>query len=155
MKKIFFIFCLANLAFTSQVEITSKEVFSDNNKGVTIFTGQVKIKKTPSIMEADRVEVYANSGSEITKIKASGNASFFFAMKNDQKFKGSAKKFEYYPQKEEIRLIGNANVEDLTNKRKLIGEEIIFNERTQLAKVKGKTKEPVKVIFHIDDNKSK
>jgi lipopolysaccharide export system protein LptA len=58
----------------------------------------------------------------------------------------------YLVKEEKIILKGNAVVEDITNKRKLIGEEVVFDEKTKTANVVGKESEPVRVIFTTKDN---
>ncbi|MGP1561963.1 MAG: lipopolysaccharide transport periplasmic protein LptA [Helicobacteraceae bacterium] len=152
--KLFLIFLwFACAAFGEKVEINADFVTANNNKGVTDFKGNVVITKNKDIMKADTVRVFMNEAKEIQKIFAFGNASFYVVTDKNQVFQGTSKNFTYYPDKKEIVLTGDAMVEDVLNARKLFGEEIVFDENTQLANVRGKEKEPVKVIFDIPDKK--
>jgi len=151
MKK-FLVFVLFFIAiFASKVEISAENVVASNQKGVTDFKGNVTIIKGKDIMRADVVQVFVDKEKNISKIYAYGKASFYVVPKENLIFKGNADSFTYYPQKKEIVLKGKAVIEDLLNNRKIIGEEVLFNEETQLANISGNKKEPVKVIFDIQD----
>lgn len=151
MKQIFLTLIFLGFLHSYEIEITSKEGSSDNKKGLITFFGDVKIKKQNDEFRADKVFVYLNEKREMKRIYAVGKTSFTLKDKKNTHFKGKANSFVYLPLKKELSLEGDALVEDLTNKRKLIGEKIVFDEKTKLATIKGKQKAPVRIIFNIPD----
>ncbi len=151
MKKFLLSFFCAISLFSSQVEIKSQSVVADDSKGVTTFAGEVHITRGQDLMRADKVQVFLDKNRDIEKFEADGNTSFSLNLENNQSFRGKADSFIYYPIRQEFYLTGDAVLEDMSNKRKLIGEKIIFDEKSKTASISGKTKEPVKVIFNISD----
>ncbi|MCV6608841.1 MAG: lipopolysaccharide transport periplasmic protein LptA [Campylobacterales bacterium] len=152
-KIIIFLLLSSSFLFGYKVEIDAQKVTADDNKGVTTFTGNVTIKRGQDIMKADNIVVYVNKNKDVEKFQAKGNASIYIVSTNGNIFKGESGEFVYWPLKQIFKLSGNAIVEDMTNKRKLIGDEIVFDEKTKKANVTGKESKPVKVIFNVADKK--
>lgn len=153
MKKLLLYIVTITTIFSGQIEIKSQSVLANDAEGITTFQGDVTILRDKDIMKAEKVVVFLNKEREIHKFQANGNTSFFLNLDNNQTFKGKAESFIYLPIEREFILKGNAIVEDVMNKRKLLGNEIVFDEKSRTANIKGKVKEPVKVIFNVADEK--
>ena len=152
-RLLFFLFCIG--IYASQIEIEALKFETDTKSGITIFEGNVTIKKNQDTMRADNVKVYTDTNKTITKFEADGNAKFIIFLDKNVTFKGSSNSFIYMPKQRLFELLGNAKIVDLKNKREIMGDRVILNEKTKSAKVIGKDKKPVKLIFQIDENESK
>jgi lipopolysaccharide export system protein LptA len=153
IKKLFLFLLLTTFAISGKIEINAQNVTADDNNGITVFSGNVSITRGQDVMRADNIIVYMNDKKDVDKFEATGNTSIYIISENNETFKGSSDEFVYWPLKQLFRLRGDAIIEDTTNKRKLMGTEIIFNEKTKLANVTGKDSKPVKVIFNVEDKK--
>lgn len=155
MKKIFvtltIILSISLPVFPDQVEINAQNVTADDKSGITVFSGKVSITRGKDLMKADNIIVYLTKEKEVEKFEAKGNTSIYIVSEEGQAFKGKSDEFIYWPLKQLFKLKGNAEVEDITNNRKLIGNEIIFDEKTKLANVTGEESKPVKVIFNVKE----
>jgi len=148
-------FSLVIAAAAQQVEIKSLHWSADEKAGVTVFTGNVIITRNQDKMWADKVVVTADANQEVDRFDAEGNTAFELYLEDNRTFKGHSERFVYEPQKKLFTLTGNAMVEDVTNERKIYGEEIVLNEITKKAEVSGEVQKPVKVIFKLkEDNAS-
>jgi lipopolysaccharide export system protein LptA len=144
---------LCVLIRAEEVEITAKEFFADELKGIAVFTGSVAAKRGKDIMKGDKITILFTKNKEITKFEAKGNAYFYVKLDNSSAYTGEANEIVYIPAEGKYTLKGKAWAEDLTNSRKVIGELITFNEKTRFAEVNGDEK-PVKMIFTIKDEKN-
>ncbi|MDR3347021.1 MAG: hypothetical protein LBN32_00245, partial [Helicobacteraceae bacterium] len=86
----------------------------------------------------------------IKRVEAKKDA-FFDVNASDSNFEGGADEFSYALSEGVYRLKGRAWVEDITNKRRIEGENIILNVKTRVAQVIGEEATPVKFIFTIQD----
>lgn len=134
-----------------QVEIAARTFSSDEKAGKTVFTGDVVITRGSDVMKADRITVFSTPEREVTRFEAIGNTFFDVTTDDNHHFKGRANELVYLPVEGLYTLTGAAEVEDLTEKRKISGEHIVLNELTKMANVTGGESEPVKIIFTLKD----
>ena len=140
---------LSHALFAEKVEIVSDAMQAQNAKQEVHFVGHVKIAQSKTWLHADHVIVYFNDNNETSRYEAKGNVIFQVDMKKSL-FKGKAQKVIYEPLALHYKLFGKAVIEDVTNKRYISGEEIIFDAKNGDAKVKGNRKKPVKFIFDME-----
>lgn len=153
MKKIIALLYVCGLLFANKVEIQSLKFEAYEERGISIFTGKVSIKKNEDMMFADKVVVFVDEEKQIKKFEASGNTSFVLHMEDNTSFEGHSDQFIYTPGTGELILTGNAKIKDVTNAREISGERVILYEKTKVAKVMGEEKKPVKLIFEIEEGK--
>ncbi|MDQ1341054.1 MAG: lipopolysaccharide export system protein LptA [Campylobacterota bacterium] len=153
MKFLLVFFFLLSFLFAGKIEIESLKFEAYDEKGITVFTGNVLIKKGLDRMHADNVTVYLDKDRQIERFEASGNTSFVFNFENNSTFVGSSDKFIYTPKNGEFKLLGSARISDIINSKEIIGEEVIFFEKTKVVKVLGAKMKPVRLIFDVEDSK--
>ncbi len=155
MKKLICFFLFAVIVFARQVEIEAKKFETKQKNGTTVFLGNVIIKSDNNQMLAQKVIVYTDKKNKVEKFEADGNTSFVFHLDSNTTYQGKADSFVYKPKEGKLILKGNAKIEDVTNNRKIIGDNIILNEKDKSAKVVGNTQKPVRLIFEFSKEKDK
>jgi lipopolysaccharide export system protein LptA len=155
MKKILLL-CLLEasaLLFAQELRIKSDTFSSDQNKGVSIFSGHVNMVKQNDELNASKVVVYTNKENKPQKFVATGAVSFALTTDDGVKYKGVAQKVIYIPKLKEYRFYKNVHLLQIGDKREILGDEVIFKTTEGKAFAKGLKKEPVIMIFDIEDDK--
>ena len=139
--------------------IDAQDFQADDKKGISIFTGNVKMKMGQDKLNADKVDVYFTTSKDTknkvaTKYEATGDADFEVISK-DKHYVGKGDKIIYVPLKEEYLIIGNGYVHEKNDDRKIYGDNIYINQLTGEAKVKGSENKPVKFIINIERGEKK
>lgn len=144
-------------ANTEKLIIDAKNFETDDKKGISIFTGNVKLKMAKDRLNANKLEVYMkpkSQGQNLEPLKyiATGNVSFTI-FSNGKHYKGKGNKVIYDPKKLEYTVLGKGYLNEVTEDRKLYGEKIFINQETGNAKVSGTDNKPVRFILNIDNGK--
>lgn len=153
MKKIILIInlCLLPL-FAEQVKIISDAFEGNEDKGIAIFTGHVKITKEQDELNASKVSVYTDENQSPYRYEAEGDTSFYIHLKDrNTTYTGDAGKIVYLPLKKEYQFYHNVHLYQLGSDRKVFGDEVILNTIDGNAKAIGKEKAPVIMIFNIEE----
>lgn len=149
------LFCSALLFAQSETLIIDAQDFqADDKKGISIFTGNVKIKMGEDKLNAQRVDVFFETDKKTNnktplRYEATGKADFEIVTK-DKHYVGNGDKIIYSPQKEEYTIIGNGFIHEQNDDRKIYGDTIYVNQLSGEAKVKGSENKPVKFIINVD-----
>jgi len=137
-----------------QVKILADAFDGNEKKGLTVFTGNVRITKGNDELNASKVVVYTDKNRNPTKYVAEGKVSFYIDIPdNNASYKGDASKVIYLPLKQEYQFYTNVHLYQLDTNRKIFGEEVILNAVDGNARALGKEKAPVIMIFNIEDKK--
>ncbi|WP_417331983.1 LptA/OstA family protein [Halarcobacter sp.] len=144
-------------ANTEKLIIDAKNFETDDKKGISIFTGNVKLKMAKDRLNANKLEVFMKpkaQGKNLEPLKyiATGNVSFTI-FSNGKHYKGKGNKVIYDPKKLEYTVLGKGYLNEVTEDRKLYGEKIFINQETGNAKVSGTDNKPVRFILNIDSGK--
>ena len=131
---------------------------ADDKKGISIFTGDVKIKMGQDKLNAQRVDVFFETNKNNAKVpikyEATGKADFEIVTK-DKHYIGNGDKIIYSPKKEEYTIIGNGFLQEKNDDRKIYGETIFVNQLSGEAKVKGSQNKPVRFILNVERGEDK
>ncbi len=146
-------------AQTGKLIIDAENFETSDSKGITIFTGSVKLKMAKDKLNSDRLEIYVKPNSkgkvkQPIKYEATGNVDFVI-FSNDKHYKGKGDKIIYNPSKSEYTVIGNGYIKEETEQRELFGEKIFINQLTGNARVSGSKEKPVRFILNIESNNKK
>lgn len=150
-----FLFSVSLLfAASERLVIDANNFEGDDAKGISIFTGNVKVKKAKDRLNSDRLEVYmtkAGQGKARQPLKyiAIGNADFE-VFTNGKHYKGKGNKVIYDPNKLEYTVIGKGYLNEITEGRELFGEKIFIDQTTGSARVSGTKEKPVRFIINIE-----
>lgn len=129
----------------------------DDKKGISIFTGDVKMKMSQDKLNAQKVEVFfetTTEGKTPTKYIATGKVDFEINT-NEKHYLGYGDKVIYEPTKQKYLVSGNGYLEDKITQRKIYGEEIFVDQISGEASVKGTTKKPVRFIIDLENKDKK
>lgn len=146
---------LQTVLFSEELQIKADEFKGDQNKGISIFSGHVRIKKVNDELNASKITVYTDKKNKPTKFVALGDASFAIETKKGAHYRGVAQKVVYLPLKKEYHFFGNVHLKQIDQKKEIFGQEVILQAIDGKAYAKGIKKEPVIMIFDIKDEKGK
>jgi len=152
--KLLSILFLVSILNSSELQIKANSFNADENTGISIFKGNVKIKKSNDELNASKVTVYTNENKEPTKFVAVGNVSFSIQTKEKAIYKGVAQKAIYIPATKEYHFFKNVHLKQVDDKKEIIGDEVLLNTIEGKAYAKGIESEPVIMIFDIADDKN-
>ncbi len=141
----------------NQLVIDAEQFEAHDSKGLSIFTGNVKMTRVKDKLDSDILEVYmtplkkgANKQKRVVlKYIAIGNVSFEIFTKGKH-YKGRGEKVIYKPTILEYEIIGKGSIKELTEDKTLIGDRIILNQTTGESKVSGSKNKPVRFIMQIE-----
>lgn len=140
------------MMYAEKVEITSDEMHAESAQKEVHFLKNVKINQLENWIHADKVIVYFDENNETNKYEALGMVKFEFKNK-EHHYKGSTDKLVYLPIKSKYILTGKAIIDDIANKRHIIGDKIFLDMLSGNIKVQGNKKKPVKFIFDMENTK--
>lgn len=145
-------------AQTETLTIDAQNFEADDKKGVSIFTGNVKIKMGQDRLNADKVDVYFTTDKDNKKVplkyEATGKADFEIVT-TDKHYFGNGDKVIYFPQKEEYTILGNGFLQEKNEDRKVYGDTIYVNQLSGEARVKGSEQKPVRFIINVERSDTK
>lgn len=150
-----FLICVTVMFAETQKLIIDASNFETNDaKGLSIFTGNVKLKMAKDKLNSDRLEIYVKPQTKGKAKKplqyiATGNVDFEIFSK-EKHYKGKGNKVIYNPNKQEYTIIGNGYLKEVSEDRELYGDKIFINQLTGSAKVMGSKKKPVRFILNIE-----
>lgn len=107
MKKILILLnLLTSFVIAEQVKIIADSFDGNEKKGLTVFSGNVKITKENDELNASKVTVYTDKDRTPYKYEAEGDVSFYIDLKdNNMTYKGDAQKVIYSPLKKNISFL--------------------------------------------------
>ena len=147
---LFFAISLASL-FASNLEVSANSFYHKDGEKKAVFSGNVIAKEEGNLIKSDKITVFLDNNSEAKEYIASGNV--YFELKAPKRFiKGRCKKIKYLPVEDKYYLQGNVVVEDVLNKRKIYGSEIVIDNKNGSSYAKSSSKKPVKFIFKVKSN---
>ena len=156
MKNITILFLLSSLLTllsAQELKVKANSFTSDQNTGISVFSGNVNIIKANDELNASKVTIYVNKEKKPIKFVAVGNVSFSITSKNGGVYKGVAGKAIYLPSKKEYYFYENVHLQQLNDKKEILGDEVVLKTTDGKAYAKGLKKEPVIMIFNIDEEK--
>ena len=156
MKLFYFLsFFLFVSAEAEQLKIVAKSFEGNENRGITVFRGDVRITKGPDELNASRVTVYTDVKRKPTKYEAEGKVSFFIRTEGRSIYRGKAERAVFIPSKKEYHFFKNVHIEQIDEKKEIIGEEVVVNTAEGTAHAKGGDTTPVMMTFEIKEGEEK
>jgi len=121
-----------------QIEITANSANIDDAKGVTIYSGEVKIIQGTTQISADKVTLHYDQAHNIETVHAEGKPARFERQPDHRKDKiyAQALRMEYHLQKDMIHLYDNAQVHQ--GKDTFTGDKIRWDIQKELITADGK-----------------
>lgn len=155
MKHLSILILLATLltAKNEQLIIDAKNFEADEQKNISIFSGNVKIQMGQDKLNANKVEIFftvdKKTNNKIpSKYEANGDVDFEL-ISNTKHYLGKGDKVIYSPIKQEYTILGNAFLQEKNDDRKIYGDKIYVNQLNGEAKVSGSDENPVRFIINV------
>lgn len=147
------------LAQTQQLVIDAQKFEANDKKGISTFTGNVKIQMGKDRLNAQKVEIFfvtkkGSSGKIPSKYVATGKVDFEIITKAKH-YTGKGNKVIYSPIKQEYTVLGNGFLQEKNDDKKIYGEKIYVNQLSGEAKVNGSDNKPVRFIINIERGSQK
>ncbi|MFK2821947.1 lipopolysaccharide transport periplasmic protein LptA [Arcobacter sp. YIC-80] len=144
-------------AQTQKLVIDAQKFEASDSKGISTFTGNVKIQMGKDRLEANKVDIYfvSKKGSSVrtpSKYIATGNVKFQL-ITAQKHYVGKGNKIIYSPSKQEYTVLGNGFLQEKNDNRKIYGDKIYVNQLSGEAKVSGSEDKPVRFIINIEQGK--
>ncbi len=149
---ILLMFFLASSLVSQELKVKANEFSADEKSGISIFKGKVNVVKGKDTINASKVTIYTNKKHQPTKFIAIGDVSFEIKTKKGSSYKGKAQKVIYKPKLKEYNFFGNVHLQQLDEKKEIIGEEVVLKTLEGRAYAKGAKKEPVIMIFKMKED---
>lgn len=134
----------------SKLTVEAKNFFSDENKGIIKFTGNVLLKKANDSLSTDKLVVTLNAKKKAKSYETFGLTSFSLEL-NSKTYDGVSDKVIYNPKKLQYILIGNVHIREIESDNRIDGERIVVDKKNRRIDVKGNDKKPVKFTFDMEE----
>lgn len=143
-------------AQTDKLVIDALDFETSDAKGLSTFTGNVKLVMNQDKLDSDKLEVYVKPNTkgkarEPLKYIATGNVKFKI-FSQGKEYHGKGQKVIYMPKKKEYIIIGDGYLKEVIEDRELFGDKIMVNQETGAAKVSGTENKPVRFILNIESD---
>jgi len=146
---------LSSSVFAEELQVKSKSFYADENKGISIFSGERNVIRSNDELNASKVVIHTNKDKEPVKFVATGKTSFVIFTQNDSEYRGQAEKVIYFPIKKEYNFFKNVHLLQIDEKKEIIGEEVILKTIEGKAYAKSSQSEPVIMIFNLPESSKK
>ncbi len=138
--------------YGANLEITSNNFYYKDGENKAEFSGNVVAKEGKNIIKAGKLIVFLDENSEAKEYRAVGNVNF--EIKDEKKdIKGRCDTLTYLPEEDRYILKGHVLLNDILNKRKVMGDEIVLDNKKGESYAKSSSKKPVKFIFKVKSKK--
>lgn len=129
-----------NVGSSGPISVESKDMSHDSNKNVSVFTGNVYVKRGDLEVRADEMEVHFKSLSDVQKLVAKGNVKI-----NKEDMRAMADMVEIFVPEDKIILNGGVKAWQAQNYME--GERVTINNKTGKIDVNSSTDRRVKIII--------
>lgn len=154
MRSIFFltILFLTTSLIAEELKVKANSFDVDEKAGISNFSGDVRIQKGDDELNASKVTIYTDKDHQPTKFIAQGNVSFYIHTKKGSIYKGKAQKVVHVPKLKEYQFFKDVVLQQIDDKKEIIGDEVVLKTNEGKAYAKGAHKEPVIMIFKIKED---
>lgn len=154
MKRLlFFMTFLTLVLHAEQLKIISDNFKGDQTKGISIFTGNVKITKGHDELNASKVTIYTDASRKPVKYLAEGAVSFYLVTEMGEKYQGKSQIAIFMPNEKEYQFYKKVDLIRLDDYRRVKGDKVIVNTIAGYSSADSSGDEPVVMIFTLEDKK--
>ena len=153
--RILFIFIGIFLYADDTLEIKALHLKADENKGIIELDENVEIKRGKDELYASKVIINIDKNRMPINYSAYGGVDFVVVTKDNRILQGKANEVYYNALNGEYKLVGDSRVTEDGTTNVVTGEEIIINNDIGYVNITGTSKKPAKVIFTLEEGKTK
>lgn len=152
IKKI--VFLLPFMSFilcAEELKVISDNFQGDQQKGISVFTGNVKVTKGSDELNSTKLTIYTDKERKPVKYVAEGNVSFYIVTEAKEKYKGKSQTAIYLPNESEYHFYKKVDLIRLDDYRRVKGDKVVVNTVAGNAAAESADNEPVVMIFTLED----
>ncbi len=142
---------LTSILGAQELKVLSDNYKGDQPKGLSIFTGNVKVTKGFDELNASKVTIYTDAARKPTKYIAEGSVSFYIVTEIGEKYRGKSQRAIYLPNESEYQFYEKVDLIRLDDFRRVKGDKVVVNEIRGFANADSAGGEPVLMVFTMDD----
>ena len=146
---------LISLLSAEELQVKANNFNANEKTGVSIFEGSVNVIKGSDELNASKVTIYTDKDHQPTKFIAEGNVSFNLHTEDKSVYKGKAGKVIYKPLEKEYHFFKDVHLQQVNEKKEIIGDEVVLKTTEGKAYAKGAKTEPVIMIFNMPTKEEK
>src|SRR3989339_1279328 len=146
---------LFTLTWGEELKVISDNFKGDQLKGISIFTGNVKVTKGLDELNATKVTIYSDKENKPIKYLAEGDVSFYIVTELKERYKGKSQTAIYLPDKSEYHFYKKVDLIRLDDFRRVKGDKVVVNSIVGNASAESANDEPVVMTFTVQDKKAK
>ncbi|WP_295053644.1 lipopolysaccharide transport periplasmic protein LptA [Sulfuricurvum sp.] len=154
-KLIFLAPLVLTLSWGEELKVISDNFKGDQQKGISIFTGNVKVTKGMDELNATKVTIYTDKDRKPVKYFAEGDVSFYIVTEMKERYKGKSQTAIYLPDESEYHFYKKVDLIRLDDFRRVKGDKVVVNTIQGNASAESANNEPVVMTFTLQDQKPK
>jgi lipopolysaccharide export system protein LptA len=152
IKKLTLLATLLTLTLgAEELKVLSDNFKGDQPKGISIFTGNVKVTKGQDELNATKVTIYTDDSRKPVKYIAEGSVSFYIVTDMGERYRGVSQKAIYLPNESEYQFYTKVDLIRIDDYRRVKGDKVVVNETKGFANADSAGGEPVVMIFTMED----
>lgn len=151
----FFLLFSFSLVSAEELKVISDNFKSDQGKGLSVFTGNVRITKGRDELNASKVTIFTDSSKKPVKYLAEGDVSFTIVTDQKEVYRGKSQSAVYLPNESEYQFYKKVDLIRVDDYRRVKGDKVIVNTVHGQAAAESSKDEPVVMIFTLEDKKEK
>jgi lipopolysaccharide export system protein LptA len=138
-----------------ELKVISDSFKGDQQKGVAVFTGNVKVTKGMDELNASKVTIYTDKDKKPYKYVAEGGVSFYIVTEQQEKYRGKSQSAVYMSNEGEYQFYTKVDLLRLDDYRRVKGDKVVVNMSQGSAVAESAKDEPVVMTFTIQDKNPK
>jgi len=152
---IFFISFFVVFSSAEELKVVSDNFKGDQQQGISVFSGNVKLTKGSDELNASKVTIYTDKNNKPVKYVAEGDVSIYVVTDLKEVYSGKAQTVVYLPNESEYQFYKKVDLIRLDDYRRVKGDKVIVNTTHGRASAQSASNEPVIMIFTIEEKNSK
>ena len=146
---------LAALSYAEELKVVSDNFKGDQLKGISVFTGNVKLTKGLDELNASKVTIYTDKDKKPVKYVAEGDVSFYIVTELQEKYRGKSQSAIYFPNESEYHFYKKVDLIRIDDYRRVKGDKVVVNTLQGNAAAESANNEPVIMTYTLKDKKEK
>lgn len=156
IRALIFVFTLSVISVgAEELKVISDNFKGDQQKGIAVFTGNVKLIKGTDELNASKVTIYTDKEKKPYKYVAEGGVSFFIVTEQQEKYRGKSQSAVFMPNEGEYQFYTKVDLIRLDDLRRVKGDKVVVNISQGSAVAESTKDEPVVMTFTLQDKNSK
>lgn len=142
------------VGYAEELKVISNTFKADQQKGVSLFTGNVQVTKGKDELNASKVTIFTDQNKKPIKYLAEGDVSFYIITELKEIYRGKAQTAIFLPNEGEYHFYTKVDLIRLDDYRRIKGDKVVVNTVVGNASAESTVNDPVIMTFTLDDKKT-